>query len=261
MSKSKEYVNFYENISEANSRLRDTVVLYDGEPYYVLCICDHRDDDIFRVYLDKLGEHRKMARATYQMPCISGEYYGDTKALGRAMDKFMEDNPKAPVVRKTMNSPKFNRFRPFLLGMCNEGGFAYFLERQPLRPAMQQGLSDAMLSVKRFNLLDDINLKPRARFYNYSDSVYDAIMGNYPSVEQSLDAVKDPSVENHSVAFNRNFAFARGPVNTVFLAYKTDIVGILPTRDFSNVVLGQEFGYVREVVEELGIFDLVLTNI
>ena len=55
-------VNFYENLEEAQRRLRGTVVMYDGIPHYVLAITDHQSGGIFRVYMQDTGGSQKFRR-------------------------------------------------------------------------------------------------------------------------------------------------------------------------------------------------------
>lgn len=261
------FPNFYENITEARNRLQNTVVLYDNEPYYVLDICDHKPDGIFRVYLDKLGHQREMA---YQNIAIPSYNYHATQSAerGAAMDKLADDpKSKYPIIRKMMNSPAFKRFRPFPLGMANTGGSAWYFERQPLRPAMQQGLAEGMIVGTIINTNPG---KPRGGFSNHNsvsqswsptqDVIYDAIVGNNPTAQEALEALVDPFVENVSIAFDREFAFLRGPLGLIFLVYKTDIIGHLPKKDFTSVVLAPNYFYTREVVEELKLFHEVVVN-
>src|SRR3546814_20877703 len=56
---------------------------------------------------------------------------------GKRMDNFLKDNPDCGIIRKNMDSPLFNRFRPFPLGMCNLNGETYFLCRSPTRNTQQ----------------------------------------------------------------------------------------------------------------------------
>jgi hypothetical protein len=43
----------------------------------------------------------------------------------------------------------------------------------------------------------------------------------------------------------------------IFLAYKTDIVGILPDNTLSSLKIGKAFKHVREAVEELKLFNTI----
>jgi hypothetical protein len=47
--------NTFETVKEAMMRLRRTVVVYDGQPFVVLCITNHKADGIFRIYLQATG--------------------------------------------------------------------------------------------------------------------------------------------------------------------------------------------------------------
>jgi hypothetical protein len=85
----------------------------------------------------------------------------------------------------------------------------------------------------------------------------DCILGNYPTPKDTLEGLKNPKFINESVAFNREFALVRGPIDLIFLAYREDIVGVLPNADFSRLKLGKEFIHTKEVIEELNLFSIV----
>ena len=122
-----DYKNFYENQKEATMRLVSTIVCYDGIPCQVLAITAHKPDGIFRVYLDPIGqEHGGPAR-----PDIDG-VPRDHTGLGAIMDNFMDKHPGHLLMRKHMNSPAFNKYRPFPLGMLNVSGKTFYMERQPI---------------------------------------------------------------------------------------------------------------------------------
>ena len=72
-----------------------------------------------------------------------------------------------------------------------------------------------------------------------------------------MENLLDSGIQNESGAFHREFALVRGPINTVFLAYKADVVGILPRNDLSLVRLGEEHRHLVEVVENLKIFTAI----
>lgn len=251
----REYPNFYENIQEANNRLKGTVVLYGGLPFTVIAITDHLDP-IFRVYLVPVGLPEttggsKMVNTALQM---QGHPF-----LGRELDKILEEFPDCGVLRKYMNSPKFNKFRPFPLGMCNVGTQVYYIERQPTRPAMHQGLTKAAIfetlvtagsrrdNPKRTMQSIDVN----------SHEFRDCILGDHYYPREALGHLLNPKIANDALAFNREFAFCRGPLDALYLAYRSDIIGILPNSDLDCVVLGREFQYCREVVLELKLFNRI----
>lgn len=249
------YVNFYETIKEAEMRLKGTVILYDGEPHYVLCICDHKADGIFRVYLDPIGQEGGLEVNKHHDTPIpySGPWNPAYGHRGQAMDKWMEDHPKSKILRKMMNSPSFNKFRPFPLGMMNYQGSVYYVERSPTRKS-EQGLTTSMISHSAVRLS---NNKAYPHVDTVSPEFREMVLGNYPSAAECLQNLKNPEKTNESAAFDRSFAFVRGPIDLLFLAYKQDIIGVLPSSSFSNVKLGKKFLYTREAVEGLGLFNAI----
>lgn len=247
-----EHVNFYENYDEAVMRLNNTVVLYDGEPYFVLCIVPH-PDGIFRLYLDPLQDlvHRRVS-----VPYDWFDEPGMSKA--QKMEKFVKDNPDTGIIRKTINSPAFGKFRPFPLGMYNTGHSALYIERSPTR-ATQQGLSANMMSISAVSLEPETSGSHKAapRDVEYNVHLYNCIKGVYPAFSDCRANLLDPSISNSSVAFSRQFALIRGPVNSLFLAYKSSVVGFLPDPESSKIYIGTEYKHLLETIEETGLFSSI----
>lgn len=247
-----EHPNFYEDLKEALKRLRGTIVLYDGEPYYVLAITNHNPDGIMRIYMDPIG-----IEAYAPKPDV--DYYDAfSNELGIYLDTWLKENPSTRVVRKYMSSAKFNRFMPFPLGMCNyTDGSAYYLERIPNR-STPQGLTSSMLTETK---MTTVPVPPNAYVPQvvgmFSPAFLDTIHGRYPDPEECLKNLKDPAVENLSVGFHRSFAFVRAPLDMLYLGYRGEIVGYLPDGDLMNLTLGRDFGYLREAVEDLQLFQNV----
>jgi uncharacterized protein with GYD domain len=265
-----KYVNFYETVKEANMRLQHTVILYDGDPYYVLCVTDHKADGIFRIYMDKLGHHPQglaMARISgipYEMPesatTTNGSDYIYHKKKGEAMDKWLDDNPDAGIIRKMMNSPAFNKFRPFDVGMMNTGRGCIYAQRAPVRHT-QQGLTSAMLLCRPVDLSEDETPMKSSRSVEITSSYFlDCIKGVYPSADQCIKELKDKKTAVRAAAFHRNFAIVKGPVSSMFLTYKEDVIGIIAGPDASSaqVLLGAEHKHCKEVVEALNVFESVV---
>jgi hypothetical protein len=243
------FPNFFETKAEAMIRLRQTVVLYDGLPYYVLGVTDHKPDGILRIYLDPIGQPQGVtqdrAGPWQNIPMESTDF-------GPAMDAYLESNKNSVILRKQMNSPLFNKFRPFPLGMTNQEGDAFYIERQPNRKT-EQGLIRTMLTERRVgepglasNSLQFISIT--------SSAMKDCITGNLPTAQFALKALLDPSVENRSIAFDRKFALLRGSLDDIYLSYKGETVGLLPDDDFSVLALGRMFSHVRESVYDLNLF-------
>jgi len=248
--KTKEHINFYENIKEANMRLRGTVVLYYGLPHYIMAITAHNPDGIFRVYMEPLSD--EMIVHSSNRPPFE-QYPSDHPSLGTAMDEWMEKNPKSALMRKMINSPKFNKFRPFPLGMCNYNGRVYYLERQPTRKS-EQGLTSNMIAESRLRLDDQPIMGGPRGIALTSPALAATIRNEYPSFEECLTNLKDRTVTNDGVAFHRHFALIRGPINTLFLGYKDSVIGVLPHRDSTEVILDVNHYHTREAVQDLGIF-------
>lgn len=251
------FENFYENVKEARMRLEGSVVLYDGWPYYVLTICDHRNDGIFRIYLDKLGTPE--GPAVSRMPGIPYEWHDEPNALrGDKMDEYLTLHPNCGIIRKMMNSPAFNKFRPFPLGMCNVSGGVTYLERGPVRHT-QQGLTGSMITGTTPTYVPIPGFPKAFVPHVTSPDIADTILGNYPSAKECFQKLLDKSVGNTAAAFHREFAFMRGPVEgLIFLAYKSDIIGYMPAADLSCVKLSSTFLHLKEVTEALNVFDVVV---
>lgn len=252
----KDYPNFYENIIEARARLRGTIVLYDGVPHTVMAITDHMKDGIFRMYLNPIGRPREDYAKWKPFNDVVMNTPHDYSELGIILDRLLDENPDAGILRKHMNSPFFNRFRPFPLGMCVSGTQTYYVERQPIRPKMEQGLIKSALyeSLVTAGSRSDNPRRVGAAIEIGSEAFRDCIMGEYHTPHEVLAALTNPNVVNDSAPFHREFAIVRGPLNMLFLGYRTEIIGVLPKNNFEYLRLGQEFRYCREVVEELRLF-------
>lgn len=260
-----KHTNFYENIKEAGMRLVNTIVVYDNEPFYVLCIDDHMKDGIFRIYLDPVPDKEDlMAHQKYSMPFQSWDF-AKHKTVGPAMDEWLEtaDGKRSGVLRKMMNSPKFNNYRPFSLGMVNMSDRVYYCRRQPTRHT-QQGLTQTMLNVSPVSLTassaEEALAPYRGRGANVSITSYqlgDAIRNIYPDYKEVITNLNDDQVANQACAFHREFAAVRGPLNLLFLAYKDEIVGLLDGESGDKLVLEKRYSYVKEVAETTGVFSTI----
>lgn len=246
------YTNFYETVKEAEMRLRYTVVMYEGEPYYVLAIGGHHDDGIFRIYLDKMGDPKGLTHQQMTVP------FGDDMnkdGAAKNLDTWLKIYPDRGIIRKMMNSPGFNKFRPFPLGMVNSYGTVCYTERRPVRHT-QQGLTDSMIR-QHMLYLNPPTMKAYGGLCCSSYPLYETIMNRYPEPEECLKRLLEPDNGNTGAAFHRHFAFMKGPIDTIFLAYKEDIVGVLTESNLSRVRLAPSFKHTKEVVQDLHIFNTV----
>lgn len=263
-----KYPNFYETTKEAQMRLHGTVIWYDGPgeegPYQVLAITDHIGDGKFRIYMKRLGQRYipegEVAPPNEQIPA-------DHPQVGKYMDDFMKARPKYGIIRKEMNSPHFKGFRPFPLGMMNRttrmkddtpvDSETLFLERQPNRHT-QQGLTRGMVYVSPVTAAMKKAPNPAGYTFDmWSRDFCDCIMGRYPNADLCLSKLRDHTIANEAIAFDRYFAFVRGPIDMLFLSYKGEIVGLLDNNNLSQITIGREHKYTREAVSELHIFSQV----
>lgn len=254
----RDYPNFYECLKEAQDRLVRTIVLYGGQPVHIFAITDHKNDNIFRAWVCPIGklQEDERVRTFYRAVSNMGD---DFHGLGNELDRLLDADPDCGIMRKHLSSPKFNRFRPFPLGMCNIGTQCFYVERQPIRPMMHQGLVKYALheTLITTGSRRDNPAKVLEKVDMFSEAFKDCILADHQKAEDVLAALTDPSVENDAHAFHREFALVRGPLNCTYLAYRTDIVGLLPNYDFSEVRLGLGFRHCREAVEELSLFERV----
>ncbi len=262
----RNYPNFYETIAEARIRLQNTIVLYDGRPYSVYWIGDHWPDNIFRVYLIPLeweeDEKGEMPNKTeFEVVRYSSP---NEAAVGSWLDRWMEANPKNPIIRKQMNSPYFNRFKPFDLGMVNQDAKVFYVERQPVRSTVQ-GLSESSVDVTRISMagMEQImmgrgvppSMKKQISFDIYSEEFEKTILGIYPTLDECMENLTSPDIINSAAAFHRHFAVIRGPIDMLFLAYKRDIIAAISPN--KSVKIGRDFHHLKEAVDELGVFGYV----
>ena len=151
------YPNFYENLTEAKRRLHQTVVCYDGQPYFVLAVADGWEDGIFRLYLEPLGDRADSALTESPFSGI-GKNNSDYTDCKEAVEAYLAINPRSNIIRKHINSPLFRRFRPYPLGFVNYQGKAIFVERMPTRRS-EQGMTLNSLACYDVSMHVDVRLK------------------------------------------------------------------------------------------------------
>lgn len=263
------FPNFYERIDEARMRLRGTVVLYDDEPYYVLAVTDHKADGKFRIYLDPLYRGRSAQYSYDDFPRVQ-----DYHCPGEVLDHWLERNPDKGVLRRYMGAAGFNKYRPFPLGNMNKDGKVYYLERSPTRNTFQGLRREAVICLPVSVSPDSSSTVRRGYYDAYTEGravgvdfecnleLYDCIKGSYPTFAEVIEALRDPDVTNVGVAFHREFSVFRGPLNMLFLCYQHQGVGRI--QDLSQIkklglTLSQDYSYLKESCEELGLFDYVHT--
>lgn len=248
-----EYVNFFENQKEAQMRLQGTVVLYDGEPVEIFAVTDHVKDGHLRAYIRPIGASFEEQSARPQ-PTGINNYPPGHDGAGTYLDEFIAKNPSCGLIRKHLSSPKFNKFRPFELGMYWDPPYVYYVERQPNRKT-EQGLIPSMCVSKQLTPSHMDGASPNNPLDLYGPEMRRCILGEHPTPSRCLDGLISNKYANTAAAFHRHFALVKGPVDTMFLAYKSRVIGVLPHADFSKVRIGEDFKYCKEVVQDLHLFN------
>lgn len=256
-----KHTNFYETLQEARMRLRHTIVMYAGEPYWVHDVTDH-EDGRFRVYMDEVGHYYVGGDRHSGFPYVN-EYPPSEHA--RLYDKYIDDNPDSGFIRKLASSKHFNKFRPFPLGNVNYEGSVVYCERSPTRNMHQGMLNDAVLATtvtsapsrtKKRGLLRKSEMEiGNFNINTLSPEFADMLRGNYPSFQEVIDNLRNPKIANSGCAFNRDWSILRGPIDTLCLCYKHEGVGIID--DDNSLVLGSNFNYLYESVTEMNIFSSI----
>jgi hypothetical protein len=170
----------YENVEEAESRLRSTVVMYDGKPVWV----DH------------------VVRGTGPSG-LSVQIY----SLPRLREKREVD----------LFDPKLN-MRNIPLGYVNYGHDALYLTRMPAR-RFKQGLNSENVHIPRDKMFNEHGDRINWGTIYSSQGFADSMSGKFPSFEEAAKKLADES-EFKSVAFSRVFALSRNPLGLNILLYK-----------------------------------------
>src|SRR3546814_4921159 len=95
----------------------------------------------------------------------------------------------------------------------------------------QQGLMDNMMKCTQLSAGPVYKLVHPPGVTNFD--LYNTVMGNYPTAKECVHELTDPNCLNTVAAFHRAFAFIKGSVDTIFLAYNQDLIGVIPNRDIS----------------------------
>jgi hypothetical protein len=209
---------FWTDMGQADERLRNTVILYDNSPVLVEAILsgDNYDDKIHRISIRDCS------------------------------------NRNSGTSRKTMNSPKFKKFRELpKLGWMNSDTFelgAMFISRNTARTRLH-GLSDTntRLANIRYNTQDGFPVF--CYDYRFMNFIYDsgfvnAHKGIYPSLDKILANIKECS----SIAYNRNYCVIRDGTGIRWLYRGLDRVGMFTGAD--TLCILKKFSYLREEIME-----------
>lgn len=205
----------YESLEDARLRLKNTVVLYDGDPVFIRNIEPSRSekDGIFRIHADAL-------------PLNVDED-------GIEVGDWIEAAKKAGL-RKFISSKNFD-IAPFKMGYVNLRKGAVFCSRLPRRQ-QKQGLSAESYSGIGLDWANFVR----------SSEVVDMIKGRYPTFEQAKALLNKSPL----VAFSREFAIARDEIleDMFVLYYKGSKVGVFLG---DKVTLGKKYTCLKETLLEI----------
>lgn len=224
----------YETVEDATMRLRNTVVLYKGNPVFITEVRKGEGkDDIFRVLIQELP-----------ITAVKGFIQG-AKAI-RPGDPFAAPALAAAPApdkneRKYISSKHFD-IAPFPMGYVNQekGNGAFYCSRMPNR-MQKQGLCQ-----ENFTGKDNFGAPVQFMHFLQCKGANDMVHGVYPPITEArkmLDKYK-------SVAFDRHFCLMKDEVipELTFLYYKGSKVGML--RD-DQVMLGNKYMCLRERLDEM----------
>lgn len=220
--------NFYDNLDEARRRLLRTVVLYDGKPCYIWDI-NENSDGIFRLFITMLPFSGATARPVAE----------DTP-------DEMPVPPPGTVIRKKINSKKFNNFRPIELGFINFFGQdnngrdvvnATYSSRIPTRRGYQ-GLARETCSFITLNTGRSITLTEAIT----SDAFVEMVNDEYPPWNAVLDVLNF----HQSIAVSKDFAISMEDFPLLY--YKTDVVGLIMPD--GTIYLKKDRCYLTDLIQE-----------
>jgi hypothetical protein len=217
----------YENAEDAKMRLRQSVVLYKGEP---VLITDVRaggggKDDVIRVLIQDLPVGN-----------VPKEGF-----IEKARKRVGIEDEDAAERRKYISSKHFD-IAPFPLGYVNKqgGNGAFYCSRMPNR-IQKQGLCG-----ENFKAVDNYGGAVPFTVFLASKETVAMVKGDYPSFDRAL-ALLDKS---RSVAFSRNFALVKDEVipALIYLYHKGTKVGMFNGRE---MCLGINFNCLKESLNEM----------
>ena len=208
----------YESVDDARMRLRNTVVLYKGEPVLITHIVNNDDKDgIFRVKFQTLPT---------------------SKMKEERFDPFDKDAEEKEQ-RKYISSKHFD-IAPFRLGYVNGQKGTFYCSRLPNR-IQKQGLCG-----ENFRGVNNAGQAvPFANFLGAKETPA-MVAGRYPSFDKAVSLLDKVS----SIAFDRDFCLEKDEVfpELLYLYHKGKRVGYM-SKD--EVTLGAKFKCLKENLEEL----------
>lgn len=218
----------YETVDDANMRLRNTVVLYKGNPVLIKTVVSgETTDDILRVLIQEIP----VPKNTINKHDFEEIRRGEVKL------KVADDQ------RKYISSKHFD-IAPFRMGYVNspKGNGAFYCCRMPNR-IQKQGLC-----AENFQGFDNFGgAVPFGTFLSCEETV-EMITNKYPTFDQAVKGLDKVL----SVAFSRDFCIVKDEIipNLLYIYHKGYKVG-MHTKNTGEVVLGAKFACLKEGLQEM----------
>lgn len=251
----------FDNLADAQQKLQQSIVLYQGIPVFVHAVLNSRPDGIFRVYFkpipltlpvdfnnDPDEDEAGVQEIVNPFRPMRGD---DMRELDR---RYRADG----CIRKKINSPHFNGFRPITLGYMNhfEGTntLPIFVVRSTARQ-YSQGVKLRTLTFERpalFNEpVDRMGEANLARSIGFKEMV----ANEYPSIKDAIDVIKDDSKAPKGVAVSRDVAIMYQSDLAMYLVFvRNQLVGYLDDSQGDRFVVSvsKEKRHLKEILEGVG---------
>lgn len=220
----------YETPEDAKMRLRNTVVLYKGDPVLIQDVQrGEGKDDILRVLFTELPVGKGA------IPQKKPRFAPPPEPEGIPFQA-----PPAEDARRKYISSKHFDIGPFRLGYLNAKGGAVYCSRMPNR-IQKQGLC-----AENFTATDHLARRHGFDAFLQAGDVGKMVAGDYPSFDKAVELLdKCPAV-----AFSRDYCLVKDEVlpGLVYLYHKNAKVGMYAKGDVS---LGNKFACLKESLEEM----------
>lgn len=159
---------------------------------------------------------------------------------------------KSDYIKKAITDPKFNGFKYDPLGWMNADEGARLLALLPIRQT-HRGYGDENIrgwGMQNRGWLDrpaGFDLRTTLK----SDGFGEMIRGDYPKFrEAAVECLNTPAI---GMAIDRNYAVQSDEDNNSWLWSGADRVGYILSPQ--QIKLGRRFGYLREQIQECGLFE------
>jgi len=240
----------YENVEDASMRLRNTVVLYKGDPVLITDVrpAEKADDGILRVLIERLPiEEPAMGKAMLKRGEVRWEQLrnppGPAGLAGpRVAPAPLPDDLPKEQARKYISSKHFD-IAPFKMGYVNDPDCPFFCTRLPNR-IQKQGLC-----ADNFKAVSNFGAPVQYGYFLRSSGVPDMVHGRYPTTVEALRMLE----KQLAVAVSRDFCLQRDDVlpEFIYLFYQGKKIGMYTD---NRVRLGQKFNCLKESLEELKLY-------